>query len=95
MINYHAVLETDVGYEDNLQSVLDTQNSIIRLTIREYIYISIYNRLHDVCLKSVTIREAFQKKKIIENSIFRGGEEFGSDVKFHNCKNTVYFNSNT
>ena len=30
MINYHAVLETDVGPDANLQSVLDTQNSIIR-----------------------------------------------------------------
>ena len=30
MINYHAVLEIDVGPETSLKAVLDTQNSIIR-----------------------------------------------------------------
>ena len=30
MINYHAVLETDMGPEESLQAVLHTQNSIIR-----------------------------------------------------------------
>ena len=30
MINYHVILETDVGPEANIQTVLETQNSIIR-----------------------------------------------------------------
>ena len=30
MINYHAVLETDMGPVESLQAVLHTQNSIIR-----------------------------------------------------------------
>lgn len=30
MINYHMILETDVGPQDNLQAVLETQNSIMR-----------------------------------------------------------------
>ena len=30
MINYHAVLEKDVGPEASLKAVLDAQNSIIR-----------------------------------------------------------------
>ena len=30
MINYHMILETDVGPQANLQAVLVTQNSIMR-----------------------------------------------------------------
>ena len=30
MINYHMILETDVGPQANLQAVLGTQNSIMR-----------------------------------------------------------------